>query len=410
MKKLLIVDGNSTLNRAFYGIRPLTTKDGLNTNALFGLFQILLRQIDAVRPDYMAVTFDLPAPTFRKLAYEPYKANRKPSPDELREQFPYAKECLAAMGIRTLELEGYEADDLQGTLAQLTRTHPDLEAYVLSGDRDLLQLIDDRIRVLLIGNKETTCYSTELFTEKYGFAPKGLIEAKALMGDSSDNIPGVAGVGEKTAYKLIGDFGTLDAVYEHIDDPSITKGVREKLLRDREAAYLSRFLATINTEVPLDITLEDLAFAGVCAHESELYEKLLKYELLQLITRLGLRPDCGCGEGSSCGIASGEPTYEAASAERILALPDGKVALSRVQNGIAIATEDAHLLYEGALADIAPLFARSLIVYDAKAWYHTLAAEGIRPASLPFDVALAVYVDAREGGHATEAGDRKSVV
>ena len=404
MKKLLIVDGNSTLNRAFYGIRPLTTKDGLNTNALFGLFQILLRQIDAVKPDYMAVTFDLPAPTFRKLAYEPYKANRKPSPDELREQFPYAKECLTAMGIRTLELEGYEADDLQGTLAQLAHAHPDLEAYVLSGDRDLLQLIDDRIRVLLIGNKETTCYNTELFTEKYGFAPKGLIEAKALMGDSSDNIPGVAGVGEKTAYKLIGDFGTLDAVYEHIDDPSITKGVREKLLRDREAAYLSRFLATINTEVPLDITLEDLAFAGVCAHESELYEKLLKYELLQLITRLGLRPDCGCGEGTSCGIASGEPTYEAASAERILALADGKVALSRAGNGIAIATEDAHLLYEGALADIAPFFGRSLIVYDAKAWYHTLAAEGIRPASLPFDVALAVYVDAREGGHATEVG------
>ena len=404
MKKLLIVDGNSTLNRAFYGIRPLTTKDGLNTNALFGLFGILLRQIDAVKPDYMAVTFDLPAPTFRKLAYEPYKANRKPSPDELREQFPYAKECLHAMGIRTLELEGYEADDLQGTLARLTHTHPDLEAYILTGDRDLLQLIDDRIRVLLIGNKETVCYSTDLFKEKYGFPPSGLVEAKALMGDSSDNIPGVAGIGEKTAYKLIGDFGTLDAVYEHIDAPSITKGVREKLLRDREAAYLSRFLATINTEVPMDVTLDDLAFAGVCAHESELYEKLMKYELLQLITRLGLRPDCGCEGGTACGAAAGEPTYREATAEDILALPEGRVALSRVGESLAIAAEGTHLLYGGALADIAPLFRRPLVVYDAKAWYHTLAAEGIRPSAPPFDVALAVYVDAREGGHANEAG------
>ena len=402
MKKLLIVDGNSTLNRAFYGIRPLTTRDGLHTNALFGLFQILLRQIDTVKPDYMAVTFDLPAPTFRKKLYEPYKANRKPSPDELREQFPYAKECLAAMGIKTLELEGYEADDLQGTLAQLVHSAEDTEAYILTGDRDLLQLIDDRIRVLLIGNKETLCYDTALFTEKYGFPPRGLIEAKALMGDSSDNIPGVAGVGEKTAYKLIADFGTLDGVYENIEAPSITKGVREKLLRDREAAYLSRTLATIDTAAPIPITLEELTFLGVCAHESELYRMLTKYELLQLITRLGLRPDCG-DACSSCREAAKDPTYEEADASRVLTLPEGAVALSAVEGGIAIATGEAHLLYRGPLADIAALLERPLTVYDAKAWYHILRREGLRPASPPFDIMLAAYVDAPMGAHPTES-------
>ena len=402
MKKLLIVDGNSTLNRAFYGIRPLTTKDGLHTNALFGLFQILLRHIDSVKPDYMAVTFDLPAPTFRKKTYEAYKANRKPSPDELREQFPYAKECLAAMGIPTLELEGYEADDLQGTLAQLAHTREDLEAYILTGDRDLLQLIDDRIRVLLVGNHETTLYDTALFTEKYGFPPLGLIEAKALMGDSSDNIPGVAGVGEKTAYRLISDFGTLDGVYEHIDAPSITKGVRDKLLRDREAAYLSHFLATIDTHAPINVTLEDLAFAGVCAKESELYRVLVKYELLQLITRLGLRPDCS--SECSCRTAARDiPVYQAADAAYLNAMTADTVALSLTGGGLAVAAEDEALLYSGPLTDVATLFEKQLIVYDAKAWYHLLHKEGIRPSTLPFDVMLAAYVDAPSGSHSDEA-------
>ncbi len=397
MKKLLVVDGNSIINRAFYGIRPLTTKDGQNTNAVFGFLQILLRQITAVKPDYMAVAFDLPAPTFRKKAYEAYKANRKPAPDELREQFPYVKECLSAMGIPVLELEGYEADDIQGTVARLAATAPDTEAYILSGDRDLLQLIDARTRVLLVGNKDTVCFDTAAFTEKYGFAPEGLIEAKALMGDSSDNIPGVAGIGEKTAHRLIADFLTLDGVYEHIDDPAISKGVREKLLRDREAAYLSRFLATINTSVPITKALHDLAFAGVCAKESELYAVLLKYELLQLITRLGLRPDCSpC---TSCAREEGEEAYREVSAEELL-LAEGPLALELCKEGLAAANDCRRLFFRGDLSAVAPLFDREPIVYDAKAWYHLLKAKGIRPASPLFDIMLAAYVDAREGGHA----------
>ncbi len=400
MKKLLVVDGNSILNRAFYGIRPLTTKDGQHTNAVFGFLQILLRQIAAVSPDYMAVAFDLPAPTFRKKAFEAYKANRKPSPDELREQFPYVKECLSAMGIPVLEMEGYEADDIQGTVARLAARAPVTEAYILSGDRDLLQLIDEKTRVLLVGNKDTVTFDRAVFFEKYGFPPEGLIEAKALMGDPSDNIPGVAGIGEKTAHKLIADFLTLDGVYEHIDDQSITKGVREKLLRDREAAYLSRFLATIDTAVPLEKTLDDLAFSGVCAKESELYAVLLKYELLQLITRLGLRPDC-----APCTAAKAPDTakYQRASAAEVLST-GGRTALDMTTDGLAVATEGELLLFDGPLSEVAPLFDRELIVYDAKAWYHRLLREGIRPKTHPFDIMLAAYVDAREGGH-TNAAD-----
>ena len=400
MKKLLIVDGNSTLNRAFYGIRPLTTKDGLHTNALFGFFQILLRHIESLKPDYMAVTFDLPAPTFRKEAYPLYKANRKPSPDELREQFPYVKECLSAMRICILEKEGYEADDLQGTLARLAHSEPDTTAYILTGDRDLLQLIDEHVRVVLVGSKETACYDTALFTERYGFAPKSLIEAKALMGDASDNIPGVAGIGEKTAYKLIGDFGTLSAVYEHIDEPSIAKGVREKLLKGREDAELSRFLATINTEVPLTVTLRDLAFSGLCGRADELYRVLAKYELINLISRLGLMPDCG--EKADDGKKAEELPYREAEADEVLALKGEWVALSICDDGaIAIADGEQRCLFRGPLASILPLFERRLIVFDAKSWYHTLRREGISPRAPLFDVSLAAYVDNPTGSHAT---------
>ena len=399
MKKLLIVDGNSTLNRAFYGIRPLTTRDGKNTNAVYGMLSILQKQIDALRPDYAAVTFDLPAPTFRKKAYEAYKANRKPAPDELREQFPYAKECLSAMGLSVLELEGYEADDLQGTLAQLAHTAEDVTAYILTGDRDLLQLIDAKIRVLLIGNKETLCYDSDLFFEKYGFPPAGLIEAKALMGDSSDNIPGVAGIGEKTAHKLVAEFATLDGVYEAIDSPSIAKGVREKLLRDRDTAYLSRFLATIDTKAPIDVTLADLAYHG--PDRVKMHDVCVKYEFFQLISRLGLESVCDCAAP-----AADVPTATEADAAAVLALPRERLALSPIDGGIAVATEDTLLLYRGPLSEIAPLFDSKtpLTVYDAKAWYHRLRAEGLRPAVPPYDVMLAAYVDDPAAGHLDEHG------
>lgn len=404
MKKILIVDGNSILNRAFYGVPPLTTNDGKHTNAVFGMINILLSHVESLCPDYMAVTFDLPAPTFRHKAYELYKANRHPAPDELREQFPYIKECLAAIGVRVIEVEGYEADDLQGTLAMLAHTAEDTHAYILTGDRDLLQLIDDKISVLLVG-KETILYDTARFKEKYGFPPRALIEAKALMGDSSDNIPGVAGVGEKTAQKLISEFGTLDAIYESIDSPSIAKGVREKLLRDRDAAYLSRMLATICTEAPLPCTLDGLVFAGVPCDSTEFYDVLLKYGLLKLISRLGLHASCRtvkeCNTPTECSIG-----YTECNAGDVLALPAAPIALAVIDGGFSLASEEARLLYRGPLADIAPLFSRSepLVVYDAKSLYHILENEGIRPAVPPYDVMLAAYLDNPQGSQPTLDG------
>lgn len=404
MKKILIVDGNSILNRAFYGVPPLTTKEGLHTNAVFGMLNILLSHMESMRPDYMAVTFDLPAPTFRHKAYDGYKATRHPAPDELREQFPYIKECLDAMGVRTVEVEGYEADDLQGTLAMLAHTSPDLHAYILTGDRDLLQLIDDDISVLLVG-KETVLYDTARFTEEYGFPPAGLVEAKALMGDSSDNIPGVAGVGVKTAHKLIAEFGTLKGVYEGIDSPSISKGVREKLLRDREAAELSHWLARICTEAPLPCSLDELAFEGIPCDSDAFYGVCIKYGLQKLIARLGLHAACRTGTAAPREMPA-ESDYTKATAAAVLALPDVPIALSTVEGGFAVATADARLLYRGSAADIAPLFARTgpLTVFDSKRLYHALRADGLRPAVPPYDVMLAAYVDDPNGHQPTAEG------
>ncbi len=416
MKKLLVVDGNSILNRAFYGIRPLTTKDGKNTNAVYGMIGILHRHITALSPDYAAVTFDVHAPTFRKLAYEPYKANRKPCPPELSEQFDYAKECLSAMGLTVLEKEGYEADDLQGTLATLAAESEDTEAYILSGDRDLLQLISEKIRVLLAGNKETVCFDREVFFEKYGIEPQELIEAKALMGDSSDNIPGVAGIGEKTALKLIAEFKTLDGVYENIESPSISKGVREKLLKDKEAAYLSRFLATIETRVPMDMPLEAVTYRGI--DEAALYQSFTKYEFGNLIARFHLTGGAASApeakgteketdtaeEASPAAVCTGDAVcYKEATAEELSSLPGDSLALEFKDGVLYLSTGNGHFLYRGELSAISSLFSgeKTLLCFDAKPIYHLLLQSGIAAKRPLYDLMLAAYVLNSSGGQPT---------
>ena len=218
MKKILVIDGNSIINRAFYGVRPLTTKSGKPTNAIYGMLGIIQKQLDAVKPDYAAVAFDLKHPTFRHEMYEGYKAGRHPTPPELLAQFDDAKECLTLMGIKVLALPGWEADDIQGTVAKMAHTLPDTEAYVLSGDRDLLQLIDDSVTVLLATTGETLTMRRGEFFAKYGIEVDEFVDLKALMGDSSDNIPGVGGVGEKTATNLIKEFHSLEGIYESIED------------------------------------------------------------------------------------------------------------------------------------------------------------------------------------------------
>ncbi|MBS5724997.1 MAG: DNA polymerase I, partial [Clostridiales bacterium] len=213
MKTLLIVDGNSILNRAFYGIRPLYTKDHIPTNAVYGFITILKKHLDTLKPDSLACAFDLRGPTFRHKMYDEYKATRHGMPDELAEQLPWAKETAAAMGFHVLTCEGYEADDIIGTLCAKADADGDTRAYVLTGDRDSLQLITPACSVILAKTKEDILYDEARFTEEYGVRPEQLVDVKALMGDASDNIPGVAGIGEKTALKLIAAAGSLDELY-----------------------------------------------------------------------------------------------------------------------------------------------------------------------------------------------------
>ena len=389
MKKILVIDGNSIINRAFYGVRPLTTKSGKPTNAVYGMIQIIQRQLDAIRPDYAAVAFDLKAPTFRHKMYEHYKEGRHPTPPELLAQFDDAKECLRALGLHVLELAGYEADDLQGTVAYMAYNTEDTESYILSGDRDLLQLIGDRVSVLLATNHDTVTMREGEFVEKYGIPPKNFVDMKALMGDSSDNIPGVRGIGEKTAASLISNFETLEGIYDNIDDKRISKGVREKLLADRNNAFLSRTLAKIDTAAPMTESLSDLKRKEI--DKDKLYRKLTELELNQFIVkynlqnhRISAKSDGFPSDSSSttnvnnCMHDTSDaslPTWQDIDLEVLRSIADQPLAIE-VRDGILyVSTEEKNYRYHGDLTAISFLFSTnaSRITYDAKALIHTLA-------------------------------------
>ena len=285
MKKLLCIDGNSILNRSFYGIRLLTTKDGFPTNALYGLVNVISKQLDALQPDFAAIAYDLKIPTFRHEMYEAYKAGRHAMPDELREQMPESKPLAQALGLHVLECPGFEADDILGTLVAMAQSYPEpCEAYVLTGDKDSLQLIDATSYVLLAGNTETKLMDAAAFVEKYGVRPDQFVDVKALMGDSSDNIPGVPGIGEKTALKLIAEFGSLDGIYEALPTAKHTPSVLKKLTEGKESAYLSRTLAEIRKDAPLGVTLDDLACTPM--DKATLYELFVRYEFSAFIMNL----------------------------------------------------------------------------------------------------------------------------
>ena len=266
MGKFVLVDGNSIMNRAFYGImgsKMLTTKDGKYTNAVYGFLAILFKLLDDIQPQYMAVAFDLKAPTARHKMYEGYKANRHGMPDELAEQMPIIKEVLRAMNIDIIEMEGYEADDILGTLSCYGEAK-NLDVTILSGDRDTFQLATDKVTIRIPhtkgGKTETDEYNREKIIEKYGLEPKQLIEVKGLQGDASDNIPGVPGVGEKTALKLVQKYGSIENLYKKIEEgqDDLKGKQREKIVENKELAELSRTLGTINTKVPIKDDLTDL--------------------------------------------------------------------------------------------------------------------------------------------------------
>lgn len=287
--RLLVIDGNSIANRAFFGIKLLTTKDGRYTNAIYGFLNILLSLLKECQPDEVAVAFDLRAPTFRHKMYDGYKANRHGMPEELAQQMPVLKELLADLGYRTIAAEGWEADDLLGTLAAACAARRD-DCFLATGDRDSLQLVSDTTTVLLastvMGRSQTVIMDVDAVQEKYGIAPRQLIEVKSLMGDTSDNIPGVKGIGEKTALALVQNFGTLAGVYEHIDDKLIKPKQREHLLECRELAELSRTLGTIRTDAPID-TAEG-AYAVGEGDKAAAVRLLQELEIHSLIPRFGL--------------------------------------------------------------------------------------------------------------------------
>lgn len=390
MKKILVIDGNSIINRAFYGIRILTTKSGKYTNAIYGMVNMITKQIDAIKPNYCAVAFDIKHPTFRHEMYEGYKAGRHPTPPELLSQFPDAKECLTLMGIKVLELPGWEADDIQGTIAKMAHSENDTESYILSGDRDLLQLIDDKVTVLLATNNDTITVKRGEFREKYGIEPELFVDMKALMGDSSDNIPGVAGVGEKTAAGLIQNFGHLEEIYDNIDDKRITKGVREKLIRDEKNAYLSRDLARIDVHAPIDITLEDIKYSGF--DKGGLYKKFSELELNSFITKFKLEPEME--ELLSDTDLTEMPTFDRADAKDIAKIDANRVAVEIKDGKAYISTRDFNLFFDCEIEDIAKcLEGKELVCYDGKALWHILDRAGADCSKISFlDLMMYEYV------------------
>lgn len=290
MKKLLILDSNSILNRAFYGVRYLSAKDGTPTNAIYGFLNILLKLIKEQEPDYICAAFDVKAPTFRHKQYEGYKAQRKPMPEGLAAQMPLAKDVLRAMGVTILEKEGYEADDIIGTVARLCE-ESEISCFVATGDKDDLQLASDKTKVILTvtksGYNETIIYDDKAVKEKYRVTPTEFIDVKALMGDPSDNIPGVKGVGKKTAMSLIEKHHSIEYIYENIDGIGLKGAMLQKMKDGRKMAFMSKELATINRNTPIEFNAEECVFDGF-ENNGELYEILKRLELNSIIKKLDL--------------------------------------------------------------------------------------------------------------------------
>ena len=409
--KLMILDGNSIINRAFYGVRLLSTKDGVYTNAIYGFLNILERLRADEQPDALCVAFDLKAPTFRHLAYDGYKATRHPMPEELAMQMPLMKEVLGAMNIPIYECEGWEADDILGTAGEIC-AREGTDCVIVTGDRDSLQLVTDRVTVKLVTSKSgqtiTTNYTPDVFRAEYGFDPVRLVDLKSLMGDSSDNIPGVAGIGPKTATGLLLEYGTLDGVYEHL--PEIKESVRKKLEKDREQAYLSYDLATIRKNAPVDFIPERNLVRE--ANNDALYALFHKLEFTRLIARYGLHApqEAPKPQEKLEAVYTCEIVKDAAQAREIAAKLSKKHYVNLIASDdvskIALQLEDAGFLFSGeAVLDndfMSTLFGASVkkVTHDCKSLMRTLLERGIPAEGFLFDTALAAYdLDATRGDY-----------
>ncbi len=406
--KLLVLDGNSILNRAFYGIKLLTTKDGQYTNGIYGFLTTLHRLEEETSPDGVAVAFDMRAPTFRHKAYSGYKAQRKGMPQELASQLPVLKELLGLLGYRIVECEGYEADDILGTFAASCRKNGD-ECVIATGDRDSLQLVGPgvtvRITATKMGRPEVTVYDEAKIQEVYGVTPPQLIDIKAIQGDNSDNIPGVAGIGPKGAGELIQKFHDLDGVYANLDSPEIKAGMRAKLQAGKDSAYLSRMLGTISTQAPIDAQPDHyLRQPGDKAAAARLMAKL---EFFSLMDKMGLaaqeapQPE---EEAAKAKVALRKET-DLSALQKQLSAQGGGVFLADVENGAlralafaalgevtVAACEDGEEEFWAFCKNMLEDPSLSFCTYDSKPVYAALEQRGIDWKNLRFDVMLAGYL------------------
>ncbi len=413
--KLMVIDGNSIVNRAFYGVsQNLSTREGLPTNAIFGFVNILLKLLEEEQPEGLAVAFDLKAPTFRHLAYEGYKAQRKGMPEELAVQMPVLKRLLDAMNIRRYELEGWEADDLLGTMARVNGEEGG-QTVVVTGDKDSLQLITDSTTVKLVstrmGRTTTRNMTPEVFREEYGFDPIHIIDLKALMGDTSDNIPGVKGIGEKTAMALLAQYPSIDDLYANLDTVEVKPAARKKLVEGEGDARMSYDLATIRCEAPMDFHPQDTLRQPF--HNDELYQLLLELEFSKLIDKLGVRPETSTPEAQAVeetpaiqveGVdLTGEeqlsqvlPKWQAAQYVVVLPLPnlDG-VTVSLIEGDKDWLYDVRSSRYEGDYqAFLAQLFGPGVkkVAHGVKELCEKLLDEGIQGEGFVFDTQLAAYL------------------
>jgi DNA polymerase-1 len=402
--RLLLIDGNSIINRAFYGIRLLSTKDGQYTNGLYGFLLILQKLRDELSPDGIVAAFDLHKPTFRHLEYSEYKAGRKGMPDELRQQMPILKEMLNLMGCHVVEKEGYEADDILGTLSAAA-CQQEVECFIATGDRDTLQLVNDCVTVLLaatkFGKAETTVYDTKAIHEKYNLTPDQLIDLKALMGDTSDRIPGVPGVGEKTALNLLHKFGSLDNIYSNLDTLEIKENLREKLKAGKDSAYLSKRLGTICCDVPVERDINSYLQKKV--NQTELASLLARLEFFSWIERFGL---------NEAQIESPQD-----SQDRVVKVEGGEALFDLIdwaqrnkQLDIAASVENGNLIAIAAAFDdrvaVIPSDTKGFdklndLIYDpkikkrvsnTKLLCSAMLTQGRKPCSIVFDTMLAGYL------------------
>ncbi|MDY4635465.1 MAG: DNA polymerase I [Candidatus Limivicinus sp.] len=414
--KLMILDGNSIVNRAYYGVRPLNAPDGTPTNAIYGFVAILQRLLEEQQPQAVCVSFDLKAPTFRHQQYEAYKAQRKGMPEELAAQMPILKEVLDAMGIRRYELEGFEADDILGTAAAICEKSG-WDCVIVTGDKDSLQLITDTTSVCNVktrmGQTETVLYTPERFQEEYGFAPPLMVDLKALMGDSSDNIPGVPGVGEKTAMDLVQRYGEIKNIYENLDSLEIKEGVRKKLAQGRESAEMSYWLATIIRDVPLDFKPEDNLWDK--NYTGALYGIFKRLGFNKFIEKWGLKES---GEAAISEEQSHLPRRELSSTEEIDALIAAinaveQIAVYPLEGLDRIEVCDGKTVYDAAWNRCGEGYDRLLSVvfspeikktgHNVKDLMGLLLKEGLSTEGFVFDTALAAYLlDATESDYALE--------